>query len=679
MFLLYKINVIKKIFFLLTIISFSLFNHYLSKYLQSFDPDFSEISLKLVENFNSSNPLKEYDSLSPELININTDTISADQDHSIKLKLPYKTGDLGTDIMELLYVKKSGKLFSIKNYNVTYFLNEKNVIHTIYPNMFPDDIEDTIENDVDCNYTILDNKYKLELQKINLNFSKIISYSYITLGIDKENNNIKKIEYNNKNIYENDIIYNILKGKEYFNHTNTINNSITFLDMFKIEQMLCNQSFFVFLVKHKNISTNSKNKTQNILLLFYEINLLIGEDFKLNLESVINITKILYNKELKTFAIQKIGYYQNYKFILFNNILIIYDTLNNKLIPFEQIFDINSININNINISDFLLYNKTFCLLSEDKGLIIFDIKEEINNNNNIKLYFNNNLEFNSGQKLEIYRNPFYGGIFLGIVFNTNKERTTNEIYMEIILENTKNNNTDNNTDKKIEIKINKVITASNTRNFLYLHLNNDFFKYFYDDFNKELFIYRNGLLNIVPYVTYKINLTEEGNNIELFNKEKIRDLIQIFNKKEEKFNLVFIGNNNYFILKNLSLASHNLNCTFHDIGSYNLTFILKGEVCANSLRKAEEGKFVTCHKIIKYNFHVYRRDKEKKIALFIIILFIVVLSASILFICYTINTGCFGKYKSNKSNKFKKILFSSRLDSEANIKMYSPNKQKEN
>ena len=225
MFLLYKINVTKKIFFFLTIIYFSLFNHYLSKYLQSFDPDFSEISLKLKENFNSSNPLKEYDSLSPEIININTDTISADQDRSIKLKLPYKTGDLGTDIMELLYVKKSGKLFSIKNYNVTYFLNEKNVIHTIYPNMFPDDIEDTIENDVDCNYTILDNKYKLEFHKLNFNFSKIIFYSYITLGIDKENNNIKKIEYNYKNIFESDIVDNILKGKEYFNCSNNINNS----------------------------------------------------------------------------------------------------------------------------------------------------------------------------------------------------------------------------------------------------------------------------------------------------------------------------------------------------------------------------------------------------------------------------------------------------------------------
>ena len=673
MFLLYKINVTKKIFFFLTIIYFSLFNHYLSKYLQSFDPDFSEISLKLKENFNSSDPLEDYDNLSPEIININTDTISADQDRSIKLKLPYKTGDLGTDIMELLYVKKSGKLFSIKNYNVTYFLNEKNVIHTIYPNMFPDDIEDTIENDVDCNYTILDNKYKLEFHKLNFNFSKIIFYSYITLGIDKENNNIKKIEYNYENIFESDIVDNILKGKEYFNCSNNINNSIIFFDIFKIEQILFNKSFFVFLVNYKN--NNINNKTQNLLLLFYEINLLINEDFKLNLECVINITKILNSKELKTITIQKIGYYQNYKFILYNNTLIIFDTLNNKQIPLDQIFDLN--NINNIIISDFLLYNKTFCLLSEDKGLIIFNIKED---KYNIKLYFNNNLEFNSGKKLEIYRNPFYGGIFIEILFNNNnKVKTSNEIYMEIMLEKENNNSTTNNKEEKIEIKINKVITASNARNFLHLQITNDFFNYFYDDSSKELFIYRNGLLNIVPYVTYKINFTEEENKIELFKKEKIRGLVPIYNKRDELFNLVFIGNDNYFILKNLTLASHNLNCTFHDTGSYNLTFILKGEVCANSLRKAEEGNFVTCHKIIKYNFHVYRRDKEKKIALFIIFLFIVVLLSSILFICYSINTGCFGRYKNNKSNKMKKFLFSSRLESESNIKMYSPKKQKEN
>ena len=79
--------------------------------------------------------------------------------------------------MELLYVKKEGELFSIKNYNVTYFLNEENVIHTIYPNMFPDDIEDTIENDIDCNYTILNNTYNLKKS----NFSKNKKYNFLLL------------------------------------------------------------------------------------------------------------------------------------------------------------------------------------------------------------------------------------------------------------------------------------------------------------------------------------------------------------------------------------------------------------------------------------------------------------------------------------------------------------------
>ena len=566
--------------------------------------------------------------------------------------------------MELLYVKKSGKLFSIKNYNVTYFLNEKNVIHTIYPNMFPDDIEDTIENDVDCNYTILDNKYKLEFHQIKNNFQKIIFFSFIALGIDIENNFIKKIWYDNKNLYEGDIINNIIEGKEYFNFSHNLNNNIKFLDIYKIEQMMFDKAFFAFLVQYEN----------NMLLLFYEIHLLINEEFNLNLESIINITKILNsNKEITSIKIQKLGYYKNYKFILYNNTLIIYNSLNNEIIPLEEIFIFIYVNvkINNTIFTDFLLYNKTFVLLSENKGLIIFNIKEE---SNNIKLYANNNLEFNFGKKLEIYRNPFYGGIYLGILFDNNKGKTGNEIYMEILLEKINENNNDNKNN--IDIKINKVITASNERNFLHIKISNDFFNYFYDESSKELFIYRNGLLNIVPYVTYKIDLKEDDNHNELFKKENIKEIIPLFNKKEERFNLVFIGNNYYIILKNLTLASHNLNCTFHDTGSYNLTFILKGEVCASSLRKTREGNFVTCHKIIKYNFHVYRRDKEKKIVLFICILFIIILLSTILFICYSINTRCFGKYKNNKS---KKIKFISRLDSEADLKVYSTKKQKDN
>ena len=636
-----------------------------SMYIQSFDKGYITISSKLREKFEPLYHIHEELIHSPEIININTDTISADQDHPIKLKLPYKTGDLGTDIMELLYIKKSGILFSIKNYNVTYFLNEENVIHSIYPNMFPNDIEDTIENDVDCNYTILNNKYKLE-KHIFKKFYKIIFFSYISLVLDKEMNNIKYIDYNNINLNENNIEKNINIGKEYFNNSFGENN-IIFLGVDKIEQLFFDKNYFVFLVKNK--------KEGRFLLLFYNIILLHNEEFSLNLELALNLNEILNNNELKldlTFdqfnnliSIIKIGYYKNYIFLLISNNknekkneLFIFDYINNKIISHEEIFLENNIDIKKLKLVDFLIYNKTFCLLSEDKGLFIYDIKEIYHSNNillKIEINFNTNFEFYNGKKLEIYRNPFYDAIFLCILFN--KENSNNnigdEIYMEILLGKIKNNN-------EIEIRINKIITASNSRKFTHMYLSNDFFRYFFDDINKELFIYRNGLLNIIPYATYKLNLTEDKIYSEYLKNETITNIIPLYNKKDEKFNVVLIGNNkSYFIIKNLTLASHSLNCTFHDIGSYDLTFILKGEVCANSLKKAEEGTFISCHKIIKYNFHVYRRDTDKRVILFFAILFVLIFLASVLFICYSISSKCFGKYKNSKTYKIKKILFS--------------------
>ena len=420
---------INKTTYFFIILVCSLFSQNISMYIQSFDKGYVSISSKLKEKFTSLNHLREELIHSPEIININTDTISADQDHSIKLQLPYKTGDLGTDIMELLYVKKSGIFFSIKNYNVTYFLNEENVIHTIYPNMFPNDIEDSIENEVDCNYTILNNKYKLEKHNFK-KFYKIIFLSYITLALDKDMNRIKQIEYNNINLNENDIEKNVNIGKEYFNNSFGENNVI-FLNMYKIEQLLFDKNYFVFLVKNKN---------KNIfLLLFYNITLLPNEEFNLNLEFVIKLNDIINNDKLNNnlsfnafnnlINIIKIGYYQNYIFLLFSNgqnhskknELLIFDYLNNKILSYDDIFIENNIDTDNFQIVDFLIYNKTFCLLTEDKGLFVYNIKEMFNTNNlllQIKLYLNSNFEFERGKSLEIYRNPFYGRIFLGILFD---------------------------------------------------------------------------------------------------------------------------------------------------------------------------------------------------------------------------------------------------------------------
>ena len=284
---------IKKIYFIIKYINLVfLLPSYYSMYILSFDKDYSGISTKLRQRLEILYQQRTEYITSPEIININTDTISADQDHSIKLQLPYKTGDLGSDIMELLYVKKAGKLFSIKNYNVTYFLNEENVIHSIYPNIFLDDIEGSVENDVDCSYTILDNKFLLEYYHKNNKFifSKFIFFSYITLGLDVKNNTVKRILYNNNNLYEIDIYDKIKKGKEYFNS----NNGIKIINMYKIEQLMFNKGFIVFLVESID---------NNAYLLFYEI-YCSNKDFFLDLEDVINLENIKNNAH----NIEKIGF-----------------------------------------------------------------------------------------------------------------------------------------------------------------------------------------------------------------------------------------------------------------------------------------------------------------------------------------------------------------------------------
>ena len=400
----------------------------ISMYTQSFDKGYTEISDELKDE------IVVYESKTgrigfPVIININTDTISTDQDHSINLKLPYKSGDLGTDIMELLYVKKEGELFSIKNYNFTYFLNEENVIHTIYPNMFPDDIEDTEQNDIDCNYTILNNTYKLEYKTFQ-KMKNIIFYSYVILGLEKDSNTIKRIGYRDSSLYEFDIRGRVFKGIEYFNNSeNTI-----FLDLFKIEQLFSKKGYIAFLVRHK-----TKTNQWNYLLLFYEI-FLISEGFSLDIVKVINIKDIYKYNQTNSIndldnliKIEKVGYFENYIFILFKN-----EIKNNDLILLDSKTD-EIINIvgeilnteENMNITDFIVIKNVICLLIENKGLVLYRMSYD-ENERKIKFHFNTNFVFKYGKKIEIYKNPFYGVVFIGVLFNNDENKKGNEIFMEL-------------------------------------------------------------------------------------------------------------------------------------------------------------------------------------------------------------------------------------------------------
>ena len=637
----------------------------LSMYTQTFDKGYVEISKELKDEIQALYASRLDHIGNPVIININTDTISADQDHSIKLKLPYKSGDLGTDIMELLYVKKEGELFSIKNYNVTYFLNEENVIHTIYPNMFPDDIEDTVENDVDCSYTISDNLYYLEYKSFP-QLKKVIFYSYVILGLEAGTNIIKRIGYRDSALYQSDIVSRIFHGNEFFkNNQNTI-----FINLYKIEQLFDKTGYIVFLVKYKNI----QNKW-DYLLLFYKI-FLISEGFYLDLEKLLNIKNLydIKNKEINNtniyllINIERVGYFNDYFFVSFinqnrNNDIFIVQSSANVSINLEESSDELKSDLKNKNITDFIIFKNILCLLIENEGLILYTINPDYIENK-LRFEYNSNFTFKYGKKLEIYRNPFYGTIFIGIFFHNNiKEKKGHEIYMELLLYDFHKNFFTSNNTVPISLRINKIVTASNKRNFKFLQFMDNFYNYFYDDEKKEIFIYRIGLLNTIPYVTFKLGLTRNSTNSKIIKGINITNLVPIFNKNEGKFNTLLIGKTHYIVLNNLTLASHNLNCTFHSGGNFNLTFILKGEVCANSLIKATKTNYVSCHKIIKYNFHVYGKDKEK-FGIFLIILFCIIIISTFFFTCLSINTNCFKNYRTIKNRYINKSFYTSHTQS---------------
>ena len=96
---------------------------------------------------------------------VSTKTISADLNKSIILDLPYENGDIGIDIMELLYIQKEGKLFPIQSFNINYYLNKAELINSINYNN-----SNKIKNlDISCNYIIGNNIINLKTLDYDLN------------------------------------------------------------------------------------------------------------------------------------------------------------------------------------------------------------------------------------------------------------------------------------------------------------------------------------------------------------------------------------------------------------------------------------------------------------------------------------------------------------------------------
>ena len=541
----------------------------------------------------------------PIISYISTKIISADLNKSIILDLPFENGDIGTDIMELLYIQKEGKLFPIYQFNINYYINNSELINSI--NYKKSIISNNL--DINCNYSIGKNKINLKTLNYDLNnFYKILHYSYLTFGLDNQTKKIMYIKYSDDNIYFLDIKNNEIETKNI--------DALIIQDFFIINQFYINETYLVLY---------SKNK----ILYFYIIEL-DNLSYKLKYFIHINCSNIFNDKEI----IYKIGIINNYFIISTNNKRFF------KL--FSQKNNNNDWIISNIynssNVLDFIINKKTIYCIVENIGLFIY---KTIDNYSYCKI-----LSHKYMNKIFFYYNPFYGNNFIGIQFNNNNTNI-NEIYFELIINN------------ELYPIINKIIVANNNRTFLPIYSMDFFILNLFDIKSNELFLIRKGMLSSIPFITFKFYL-----DLNL----KIKSITSLFDYNNKNFSLVFITKDkNIIILKNIIFGKHYLNCTFYDDGIFKLNFIQRGEVCSNSLEASNEYSYTTCNKIIKYNFHIYKKDLSSVYFAFIVCLFIFLLFSIVVFFIIIYNTNCFreNNLKLVKVKKTKNELYNEEEEKE--------------
>jgi hypothetical protein len=192
-----------------------------------------------------------------------------------------------------------------------------------------------------------------------------------------------------------------------------------------------------------------------------------------------------------------------------------------------------------------------------------------------------------------------------------------------------------------------------------------------FDIKSNELFLIRKGMLSSIPFITFKFYL-----DLNL----KINSITSLFDYNNKNFSLVFITKDkNIIILKSIIFGKHYLNCTFYDDGIFKLNFIQRGEVCSNSLEASNEYSYTTCNKIIKYNFHIYKKDLSIVYFAFIVCLFIFLLFSIVVFFLIIYNTNCFrvNNLKLVKVKKTKNELY--KEEEEKELLKNENNKQKLN
>jgi hypothetical protein len=397
--------------------------------------------------------------------------------------------------------------------------------------------------------------------------------------------------YNILNIYNN---LNIKKIESFYHYTFALGNDNKVYKVFYANNVIN----FAPLVSNDKFNDFFIGNNGDLILV--EDKIYIYKIIKGNTSFDLNIKKI---NEIDLINYNKIVYYSSKIYIIAENKL--YEVnLNNKTT--NILLSLNDY----ISLSDLLIEDDRIYIIgvkTNSKHLLIYSLS-----NSPILL---NRYVHSKIKQIDIYNHPFNGHKFLGISFEQDSDYS--EFFAEFLI--------DSDDDKPLIL--NKIFTSLK-RNFINYITKDNFFSYFYDNKYKQIFFIRRGFFNSAYFQTINYKLDFSANIISMIYYNNINVPL-------------FISDNSFYILSNLSFSNHHLNCTFYKEKTYMLRFIQYGDVCQENINLEE--KYSVCEKLIDYIIKVQGKKTRINVEIIIyIVIVIYVLLFIIILICVLRKTKCF-------------------------------------
>lgn len=341
------------------------------------------------------------------------------------------------------------------------------------------------------------------------------------------------------------------------------------------------------------------NNLEEKLYFFELIMSNYGELFKIYYR-----TTILIGTDLKGILINKVGYVEDnfilgtsYGLIVYqkipnppsqtaetvassssssNNTVIAPDTQSYQYKQIRRIYLFNTpdASVEILNVGDFCVLKYTIYILAKGYGVKLID---------KVSLGYVENIEFihTKMQSFDLVVNPILNTKYVGITISEDPE--FDEFYLELV------------ASDEMKPQINKILSSSANVTTSTYSSQDLFFGSIYNAYTNEIIMIRRGLVNSIPFQTYKLNVSD------LISSDSPKDLFltTFYSVEDSLSKLVLVDpvSNRAMIFDSIELPYDELSCLLSKPGNYNITMEKYGEACKSSID--EDYAYAYCDYVI--------------------------------------------------------------------------------